>query len=145
MGNSLDFIGYLKDYCKDNNIFFVAGPKDYQNAVLDKKIYDSYDMLLLVDLTFSPDFSDEIGAVTYTGTFALGQKREENTVSSLDETFQQKYDRRLLKLSEAIVSMFREMECTNDIEVQSWTGSYALNRFDLNADFVVANASVKVR
>ena len=145
MENALDFIGYLKDYCTENKIFFVAGPRDYQNAVLDKKIYDEYEMLLLVDLTFSPNFDDELGTVIYTGTFALGQKKEEDTVSSLDETFQQKYDRRLLKLAEALAAMFNEMQCDGDIEVLSWTGSYALNRFDLNADFVVANASVKVR
>ena len=145
MDNALDFIGYLKNYCKKNNIFFIAGPQDYQNAVIDKNIYAPYDLILIADLTFTPNFSDELGTVVYDGTIGLGRKKEDFTTSSLDETFQQKYDRRLLSLSEAIVNMFNEMQCTDDIEVLSWTGSYALNRYDLNADFVVANISIKVR
>ncbi len=143
MENSLDFIGYLKEYCDEKHIYLIAGPKDYQNAIIDKHIYAAYDLILLADLTFSPSF-EEFGVTTYTGTIGLGQKREEMTVSSLDETFQQKYDRRLLKLSETLVTIFRDMECTNDIEIQSFTGSYALNKFDLNADFVVANITIKV-
>jgi len=144
MKNNLDFLGFLEDYCREHKIYLITGPEAYQNAVADWAVYEAYDLIMCVDLTFNPDFSDELGSVTYNGTIGLGQKREEETESSLDETFGQKYHRRLLKLAETFVAFFNELQCEDEIEMNSCTMSYALNRYDLNADFVVANVSFKI-
>lgn len=144
--DNLDFIGYLKDYCTRNNIFFIPGPEDYQNAVADYSVYENYDLILCADLSLTPDFN-EFGRVSYNGTLALGRKREltdyEQTVSSLDETFEQKYERRLLALTQALFGLINEIQCNEDGEILSCSMSYAINRFDLNADFVLANINIK--
>ena len=147
MIDNLDFYSYLENYCKENNIFFIPGQEDYRNAVADENVYEAYDLILCSDLTLTPNFYDEDGSVTYNGTIALGRKREitedEETVSSLDETFQQKYNRRLHSLISMLYNMINEIRCDADAEILSCTMSYALNQYDLNADFIVANISIK--
>ena len=148
MINNLDLYGYLKDYCEDNKIFFIPGPEDYRNAVADENVYEDFDLILCTDLTLSPNFYDEEGSVTYSGVIALGRKREitdeEETVSSLDETFQQKYDRRLCDLVKLLVDFLNDIRCDIDAEIPSCSISYAINEYDLNADFAVANITMKL-
>lgn len=143
MTNNLDFYGYLKEYCARNSIYFIPGPEDYQNAVMDASVYDAYDLILCSDLTLTPSFGEDFGSVTYNGTIALGRKREDDTVSTLDETFAQKYEARLCDLMESIINMLNELQCNEDAEVISCTAQYAINQYDLNADFVVAAVSIK--
>lgn len=147
MIDNLDFYTYLENYCKENKIFFIPGPEDYQNAVADEDYYKDFDLILCSDLTLTPNFYDEEGTVTYNGTIALGRKREitddEETESSLDETFKQKYSRRLHDLIEMLYNLLNEIRCDADAEILSCTMSYSINRFDLNADFVVANISIQ--
>lgn len=148
MINNLDLYGYLKDYCEDNKIFFIPGPEDYRNAVADENVYEDFDLILCTDLTLSPNFYDEEGSVTYNGLIALGRKREltdeEETVSSLDETFQQKYVRRLCDLVELLVDFLNDIRCDADAEITYCAISYAINEYDLNADFAVANITMKL-
>lgn len=147
MIDNLDFYSYLEDYCDTNKIFFIPGSEDYQNAVADEDVYKDFDLILCSDLTLTPNFYEEDGSVTYNGTLALGRKREitdgEETVASLDETFKQKYARRLHDLITMLYNMINEIRCDADAEVLSCSMSYAINRFDLNADFIVANISIK--
>lgn len=143
MTDNFDFYGFLENYCKENHIFFIAGPEDYANAVADRNLYAEYDLILTADLTLSPDYGDNFGKVTYNGTIALGRKREDYTTSSLDETFRQKYNRRLLDLVHSLDNIFKSFMCEDDVEITS-TMSYALNRFDANIDFVAANVSIIV-
>lgn len=145
MENKLNLIGTLRDYCIENNIYFIPGPQDYVNAVADNSIYSAYDLVLIASLLFEPIFGDNsLESVTYTGTIALGRKREETTVSSLDETFEQKYDRRLLDLSEELVSILQELSCKEDIEITRCQIAYQINQYDLNLDLVSANIEMSI-
>lgn len=149
MDEKLNLIGTLRTYCKANGIYFIPGPTAYQNAVMDCHIYENNELILVADLQFSPEFSDNfLESVTYNGTIALGRKRETDgeqyTESSLDETFEQKYDRRLQELSSLLSGLLLNLQCEHDYTLDSATISYALNEYDLNCDFVSADIQITI-
>lgn len=145
--SKLNLIGALRAYCDTNNIYFIPGPEAYQNAVMDYTVYANNDLILVADLQFRPVFSDNsLEEVVYQGTISLGRKREDNnginTVSSLDETFEQKYDRRLSDLSVKITNILLNLQCEYDYTIDAVNMSYALNQYDLNADFISADIQI---
>lgn len=143
--DSLDFIGYLRQYCLDNKIYFAASEEHYVNYTADEKLYNKYDMILCYDCTFSPIFGENgIESVIYNGNIALGRKREECTESNLDELFLQKYDNRLKELTKILLNILEEFVCESEIDVNRCDISYKLNAYDINIDFVVANVSLRI-
>lgn len=135
--NKFDLIGTIRQYCKNNGICFICGFDAWQNAIADSRTYDKNELILLADLEIEPKFGGSIiQSVQYTGTIALGRKCEDVTTAGLEELFLQKYDRRLLELSEMLPQILKEICCTNDGNIDSIKMSYDLNKFDLNADFV---------
>lgn len=147
--DKLNLIGSLRTYCNVNNICFIPGPTAYQNAVMDYHIYENNELILVADLQFRPVFGENsLEEVTYQGTLALGRKREDNdtqcTVSSLDETFEQKYDRRLEELSSLLTELLLNLQCEYNYNIDSVRMSYALNQYDLNADFVSADIQITI-
>lgn len=149
MNNLFDFIGYLQNWCNANNIYLISGPESYQNAVVDWSIYENFDLIMCISTEIIPQFGDQGGieSVTYQGNIGLGRKREiidgEQTISSLDETFQQKYNSRLQELTEKLALFFENLQCEEDAYIDRCVMSYALNKYDLNADFVVANIQIR--
>lgn len=142
---AFNFYGKLQEYCKQHKIFLALGEQEYANYISDKKCYDAYDMIMCADLRLTPVFNESsVQDVTYTGTIALGRKREENTQSTLDELFHQKYERRLKDLTEILVSIFEEFMCTEEITINRCEISYRINVYDVNIDFVSANVSINI-
>ena len=141
----LNLIGILRDYCDREHLYFIPGPAAYQNAIMDQSIYAANDLILVCDLQFSPVFSENsLNEVQYNGTIALGRKRELQTTSSLDETFEQKYDRRLMELSNLLTELLLSLQCEHNFVIDSAQMSYSLNEYDLNADFVSAEIQITV-
>lgn len=142
---AFNFYGKLQEYCKEHKIFLALGEQEYANYISDKKCYDAYDMIMCADLRLTPVFNEiSVQEVTYKGTIALGRKREENTQSTLDELFHQKYERRLKDLTEILVSIFEELMCSEEIYVRRCEISYRINVYDVNIDFVSANVSINI-
>ncbi|MCQ2608737.1 MAG: hypothetical protein MJ197_08640 [Bacteroidales bacterium] len=145
--NKYDLIGVIRDYCQANNIHYIPSISEYDayvNAVADGELYEEYDLIFCTFFTLRPSFGGSVvQSVTYNGTCALGRKREENTVSNLDETFIQKYDARLKNLTELLVSMLAEIACNVDGEITNCNLSYDINKLDLNADFIGCELSIK--
>ena len=148
MENLFDLIAYLNTWCQSNKVYFCAGPEHYNNIVVDNTIYENYDLILCVAFNMIPQYG-EVGltGVTYQGSIALGRKREvtddEQTESSLDETFMQKYTRRLVDLAGKLNDILEGLQCEQDAYIDSCTMNYVLNKYDLNVDFV--NATVNIR
>lgn len=142
---AFNFYGKLQEYCKEHKIFLALGEQEYANYISDAKCYEAYDMIMCADLRLTPVFNESsVQDVTYTGTIALGRKREENTQSTLDELFHQKYERRLKDLTEILVSMLEEFMCSEGIDVRRCEISYRINVYDVNIDFVSANVSINI-
>jgi len=141
----------LKAYCSTRNIFFIPGSDAYVNAVNDSDTYENYDKLLIADFTASPKFvGGRVVSTVYSGILALGQKRELTdidlgspevliqTESNLDETFEQKYDRRLKDTAQALAIIIGDIMCANELEVTNARFKLDINKFDLNIDMVAA-------
>ena len=141
----LNLIGILRDYCDREHLYFIPGPVAYRNAIMDQSVYASNDLILVCDLQFSPIYGENsLNEVQYNGTIALGRKREITSVSSLDETFEQKYDRRLMELSNLITELLLSLQCEHNFTIDSVQMSYALNEYDLNADFVSSEIQITI-
>ena len=141
----LNLIGILRDYCDREHLYFIPGPAAYQNAIMDQSVYSANDLILVCDLQFSPVFGENsLNEVQYNGTIALGRKRELQTISTLDENFEQKYDRRLLELSNLLTELLLSLQCEHQFIIDSAQMSYSLNEYDLNADFVSAEIQITV-
>ena len=141
----LNLIGILRDYCDREHLYFIPGSAAYQNAIMDQSIYAANDLILVCDLQFSPVFGENsLDEVQYNGTIALGRKREVSTVSTLDENFEQKYDRRLKELSNLLTELLLSLQCEHNFVIDSARMSYSLNEYDLNADFVSSEIQINV-
>lgn len=142
MIGDFDLIDILRDYCTLNDIFFIPGTDAYINAVADMNVYADSDLILIADFTSAPSFTGgRVTGNTYTGVLALGRKTETYTTSTLDETWEQKYDRRLKSLSQTLASLIGDIACENEFEISNVTFKLDINKFDLNADFVAATIS----
>lgn len=119
---------------------FIYGNDQYANA--DEIIQDlEPDQLVFVaDLNVSPVYGQEggINDVVFTGGIMLGQKREAETESSLDETMIQKYERRLQDLSNSLFIALGDFSCANGYTISNINARYDINKFDENLDFVAA-------
>ena len=141
----LNLIGILRDYCNREHLYFIPGSGAYQNAIMDQSVYAANDLILVCDLNFSPVFGENsLNDVQYNGTIALGRKRELQTFSTLDETFEQKYDRRLMELSNLLTELLLSLQCQHNFIIDSAQMSYNLNEYDLNADFVSSEIQITI-
>ena len=143
--NALELIDYFRTYCEENKMFFAPGESHFQNFISDQNVYDAYEMILCCDFRMSPVFNEnQVEYVTYTGTLAVGRKREECTESSLDELFLQKYDNRLSDLTKILLSIIEGLVCQDEVDVDRCSIGYALNQYDVNIDFVTAQLTIRI-
>lgn len=132
----------LRLYCKENNITFVLGNQSYANAVLDSEEYEVNELIMICDFNNSFGvFGSTIINDTYSGVLSLGRKRESSleegiTESSLDETYIQKYDRRLSYLHNKLKDIIREFHCQFEYTPQNINTKLDINQYDLNIDQV---------
>ena len=99
-------------------------------------------MVLSADFDASVNFSSgfAVGSITYIGVLALGRKFDEvDTGSDLDETFYQKYQRRLKDLMTLLVTHIAAFACDNKLQVTNCQFRMDLNKFDTNIDFIAAS------
>ena len=62
-------------------------------------------------------------------------------MSSLDETFQQKYDRRLKDLGQILGIDIGSFTCAQELTAESINMAMEINQLDLNVDFVMAEVT----
>lgn len=151
-------IDKMKEYCETQNHVFIAGGNDYKayrNSLLDDNEYANGQLIVFAGFEMIPTLSmNQLNGLKYTGVVGVGRKCEEKTiteddidteeneelkeytVSNLDETYQQKYDRRLKSLATQLFIFCQLMACNNNLEITSMTMGEKINQYDLNADFV---------
>lgn len=139
--DNFDLIGSLASYASDNDMHYLSGENAYQNYEASQNTYDDGQLVLSADFNAAIYFSRgfTIGSITYTGVLALGRKFEESeTGSNLDETFYQKYQRRLKDMMTLLASHIGIFACANKLEVTQCQFRMDLNKFDTNIDFIAA-------
>lgn len=157
---NFDIIGQLRSFCQSKNIFFSAGDRYYQNADLLEQALQPDQLIMLADFRSRPTFSkggSVVQSIVYDGVILLGRKfesevlddeeTEENeaqpaTEANLDETFLQKYDRRLMDLMQLLAGLMGEFVCANTLEISAMSMNHDINKFDENIDFVAATITI---
>ena len=148
----MKLIDDLITYCQEEEIRLIIGDDMYQNAIADNVEYKDNELIMLAYFNVSPTVvNGRIVSEKYTGAIALGRKREErligeeeyeNTQSSLDETFEQKYIRRISDLYDLLFTHLGSFTCYNEYIIDSAECKIDINKFDLNADFVTCAISI---
>ena len=138
-----DLIGQLNTSAKSKGWHFIYGNNHYVNyEATIKKIYAG-DFLLTADFSCVPIIKNGlVTEITYTGLIMLGVSMDDNgQKANLDETMQQKYDRRLLELMQTLANYIGEFACLNELDVNITNMRLDINRTDTNIDFIVAELS----
>jgi hypothetical protein len=136
-------VDVLRDYCEEKEYIFIYGSDAYANIQMDINNNEAGKIILVGDFTCAPTYTGGIiTELRYTGLLLIGQKREYESESSLDESPIQKFDRRLKALSTLLTTILSDLACENELEVTNVTLRYDLNKFDLNADFVACSLTL---
>lgn len=137
-----DIVSKLRNFAEatPREWLFIYGNDQYANASDTLKDIKANQLVLVADLNVSPTYEPEgsIRDVTFAGGIMLGQKREDTTESSLDETMEQKYDRRLSDLTEALFIAMGDFSCSNGLSITQVNARYDINKYDENLDFIAA-------
>lgn len=135
---AFELITKLSEYATAKGWIFINGDEYYSNADADVEIAAGQ-LVLRVDLTATPTrgIGNRLTKINYNGLIGLGIKVDsDGKQADLDESFSQKYERRLKFLSQTLAMEAQSIACVNNLQIVSEQYIYAINRFDMNIDFV---------
>lgn len=137
--DKFDLIGQLHRAALAKQWHFIYGNNFYINYEASQKTYYPSDLVLTADFTSQPTIKNAlVTEIRYNGILMLGEKESDiGYKSSLDETMQQKYNRRLLRLMTLLTDFIGQFSCDNELDITVNNFSVDINRFDTNIDFVV--------
>ena len=132
---------------------FFNGDQFYVNADLNNDYEDGYPevtipagtLVLRIDLNATPTraIGNRLNTINYTGLIALGRKKDpDDTEASLDESFDQKYLRRLKELLQTLSTEIGKFACGEELQIVSESYIYDINEFDTNIDFVAGTFNI---
>ena len=153
---SFDILEKLRTYCVTEGIIFIPSiSESYVNSVIDWNEYENNDLIMFALFNAVHVFDNsKLIEIAYTGVIGLGRKCESElieddngdytveTESTLDETPEQKYDRRLKYLANKLTQILSEIACENQYEIRNCNMRLEINKFDLNADFVACDITI---
>ena len=142
----------LKLYAESKGWLFFNGDNFYANIDADGKA-NVGQLALWVNLNTdsSRGLGNRLNKINYTGLIALGGKFDADytiptaydTNANLDESFQQKYERRLTMLMQTISNELGSFSCANNLQIITESYIYDINKFDTNFDFVVGQINIE--
>ena len=153
---SFDILEKLRTYCTSEGIIFIPSiSESYVNSVIDWNEYENNDLIMFALFNAVHVFDNaKLIEIAYTGVIGLGRKCESElieddngdytveTESNLDETPEQKYDRRLKYLANKLTEILSTIACENQYEIRNCNMRLEINKFDLNADFVACDITI---
>ena len=153
---SFDILEKLRTYCVTEGIIFIPSiSESYVNSVIDWNEYENNDLIMFALFNAVHVFDNsKLIEIAYTGVIGLGRKCESElieddngdytveTESTLDETPEQKYDRRLKYLANKLTEILSTIACENQYEIRNCNMRLEINKFDLNADFVACDITI---
>ena len=153
---SFDILEKLRTYCINESIIFIPSiSESYVNSVIDWNEYENNNLIMFALFNAVHVFDNsKLVEIAYTGVIGLGRKCESElieddngkytveTESNLDETPEQKYDRRLKYLANKLTEILSTIACENQYEIRNCNMRLEINKFDLNADFVACDITI---
>lgn len=135
----IDPVAIIKDIAEAAGYKFIYGGSAYANYELTSlgDLTDDYIVVFMFPFIENAEVvSSWIDGFTLDTIISVGRKTESATMSSLDETEKQKYDRRLKDLKAYLVNFVQSILCNSDFELNSLRIDSTLNRFNENLDTV---------
>jgi len=137
---NFDIIGVLQAYASAQNWGFVYGVDAFYKSAQSVGGYLPGQLVLITDFKASPRITNgRIQSITYTCLLMLGRKFDLTGLSAtLDETSQQKYDRRIKELMQMLAAAIAQIACENNLDLTVNDMIVEINQFAENIDFAVA-------
>lgn len=131
----------LKAKALANGWLFVIGFDDYYRNLETNRELLNDQKILIADTNFTPSYKNgRIMNMNYSCFMSLGLKFDaDGTATSLDETNEQKYERRLGNLALELSTFIAEFGCENELTITAPTINFAINQLDEILDFAIAN------
>jgi hypothetical protein len=117
----------------------LADSNSINYELTQQDVTDSVKFLFIRDDSFTMEKTGQFynGDITYSVGLMLCRKWEEETVSSIEETYAQKYDNRIKELKEDMIKFLGDyLYCSNDVELMTNKITPIKNVFSLSADGV---------
>jgi hypothetical protein len=116
---------------------------EFYSNIENQKEYANGEHVFTVDARTRPIVRDgRIVELQYTCLCALGRKFDtDGKAATLDETFTQKYDRRLSDLQSSLANGLAGFACANELALVFSDFLFDINVYDTNIDFVTTTAT----
>ncbi len=139
-----DILGALETAALAKGWKFVYGIDSAYNNAAAAQQYDNGDLVLIADYRVVPTYSGvKYAQISYTCLLMLGRKFDtDGQAATLDEDFEQKYTRRLKLLVNSLADFIGTFKCDNELTVTPPSITPAINVFDTNIDFAIANSVI---
>ena len=149
---AFNLVEKLESHAISKGWLFFNGDEFYANVDADGKA-DIGQLALWINLNIdsSRGKGNRLSKINYTGLIALGGKFDDNytiennnnTNANLDESFDQKYKRRLSTLLKTLSDELGIVSCANNLQIITENYIYDINKFDTNFDFVVGQFNIE--
>lgn len=144
----------IKTLAESEGYAWIHGPRDYANYELTTKdITDTEFIFILLPVITSSNSITDFKLVSEWSLdiqIMFGQKFDvaaetatTEQVSSIDETYNQKYDRRIYNLAATLFAFIEQWLCGSVYRLQSLRIDEEVNQFDENADFVIGQLTIR--
>jgi hypothetical protein len=142
-----DIIGAFNAYATLKGYHAVYGFNNFESNIQTIRDYQPDEYCFIFDFKADPTWGNNvIQEIRYTCLLMLGRKSDlAGTQASLDETTQQKYDRRLKDLAQGLALLIKDVACTNALLVESSPISVDINVFDTNIDFAISQSATFIQ
>jgi hypothetical protein len=149
--DQFDLVGALRTFAESNSWVFLYGDGFMRNYKATKSTIKDGQLILGADPFIArPTYTQagKIESITYSGLVMLGTKFDLDdddkvvSKSSLDETLEQKYDRRLLVLMNMLSINLASFACDHELTISSTQFELEINKLDENIDFVVCSITL---
>jgi hypothetical protein len=142
-----DLIDEINTMCGVNSWICAFGLDAFEKNIATSQSYAAGTIVLAFEAYYTPTIKNtKTINESWRVVASLGRKFDptytatdyQTSTASLDETHQQKYDRRLYELATLLVSNFAALACTLDLDLAVGEIGFDVNMFDTNIDFVTS-------
>lgn len=142
-----DIIGALESYALSQNWLFEYGVDQFYKSIQSNQQYDPGKIIMIADFRAQPTKKNgRTTEISYTCLIMLGRKFDDNgQAASIDETSEQKYDRRLKELCQLLDIAIGQVACDNELDLTVGDIVININMFSANIDFAASPNTVFVQ
>jgi len=136
-----DIINELRTYATEQGWKFIYALDDFEANEVIMQDLGLNEHVLVAGFNYTPTIKNRrITSINYSGLMSLGRKFDaDGQAAMLDETQEQKHDRRLKELVQMLSVCIAEMGCRGNMTADSGLIQPDPDKFDENIDFATAN------